>query len=67
MLAAGSEALVRALELVWDPHREVLALWLDGFSGVDVAAKIDVPYNTIRSRFHRGRTQAAALEQEIGL
>ena len=68
MLAAGSEALVRALESVWDPHREVVALWLEGFSGVEIAAKLDIPYNTVRSRLHRGRAQVlTALEQELGL
>ncbi|WP_181197318.1 RNA polymerase sigma factor [Enhygromyxa salina] len=68
MLAAGSEALVRALESVWDSYREVVALWLEGFSAVEIAAELSVPYNTVRSRLHRGRTQAlAALEQELGL
>lgn len=38
MLATGSEALARAVEQVWEPHRAVLLLWLEGYSPVEIAA-----------------------------
>ena len=68
MYAAGHEAMVRAVAAVRDPFRDVLMLWLEGFDCVEISSRLCVPYNTVRSRLHRGQAQAlAALRAEFEL
>jgi RNA polymerase sigma factor (sigma-70 family) len=65
-LAAGREAVARALEAVGDAYREAVRLWLDGRDNFQIAAALDIPYNTARSRLSRGRAQIlAALQAEL--
>lgn len=60
MLAARQEAMGRALEHVTNVYRDVLELWLVGWDDVQIAAELDIPYNTVRSRLCRGKAQVNA-------
>ncbi|PRP96055.1 sigma-70 family RNA polymerase sigma factor [Enhygromyxa salina] len=70
MLAAQHEAMERALEDVTDPYRDALVLWLEGLDNYQIAAELDIAYNTVRSRMSRGKAQLLAaivgtVEDEI--
>jgi RNA polymerase sigma factor (sigma-70 family) len=66
-LAAGHEAVERALEVVGDAYREAVRLWLEGCDNFQIAAELDIHYNTARSRLSRGRAQfLVALKEELG-
>ena len=67
MLAAGHDALRRALDQVANEYRDVVRLWLEGCDTLEIAETLAINYNTVRSRLHRGKRQTfAALELELG-
>lgn len=54
--------LERAVDRLAEPEREAVVLfYLDELSLVDVAAVLDVPAGTVKSRLHRARRQLRAL------
>jgi RNA polymerase sigma factor (sigma-70 family) len=60
MLLADHEVLDAAVAQVDEVHREVVRLSLTGRDNVEIAAELDIPYNTVRSRLGRGRAQVIA-------
>lgn len=60
MLAAGHDAMARALEHVTDHYRDVLVLQLDGRDNHQIAAELGIAYHTVRSRINRGKAQLLA-------
>ena len=67
MLAAGHDALRRALDQIADEYRGVVELWLEGANTLEIAETLGINYNTVRSRLHRGKRRTfAALELELG-
>jgi RNA polymerase sigma factor (sigma-70 family) len=64
-LAAGHEAVERALEVVGDAYRDAVRLWLEGCDNFQIAAELDIHYNTARSRLSRGRGQLDAALKEV--
>ncbi|PRP95035.1 RNA polymerase sigma factor [Enhygromyxa salina] len=67
MLAIGHEATERALAEVGEFYRSVVRLWLHGRDPMQIAAELNIPYNTVRSRLSRGLAQVrAALRAEFG-
>ena len=58
MLLVGHRAIEQAVEQVDEVHRDVVRLSLVGRDHVQIAAELDIPYNTVKSRLGRGRAQA---------
>jgi RNA polymerase sigma factor (sigma-70 family) len=53
--------LRRALARVPDPHREVVAMVLQGYGHIEISEVLGVNYNTVRSRLSRGKKHLLAL------
>ncbi|KIG12567.1 hypothetical protein DB30_01230 [Enhygromyxa salina] len=67
-LVADHDALDSAVGQVDEVYREVVRLSLIGRGNVQIAAELEVPYNTVRSRLWRGRAQVlGAARAEIGV
>ena len=50
---AGADALAAALASLAEEHREVLLLrFVDGLSLAEIAAALDIPLGTVKSRMH---------------
>ena len=68
MLAATHEVTIRALGQLTDVYAEVVALWLRGRDGVQIAEELSISYNTTRSRLRRGKAQLLEiLRDEFGV
>ena len=62
-----SRVLLAAAELNPDDHEVLVLFAWEGWSYNAIAAALDVPVGTVRSRLHRARRQlAAALSEEVG-
>lgn len=62
-----AEDLRRALDKISEPKRLVLILVeVEGYTGDEVAAMLDVPIGTVWTRLHYGRRELRALYQEDG-
>jgi RNA polymerase sigma factor (sigma-70 family) len=68
MLVTDHATLDRALEQVDDVFRPVLRLWLAGRDNVQIAAELEMNYNTVRSQLRRGqKVVIAALQAEFNV
>ncbi len=63
----NAEAVHRALAGLSPPHREVLTLFfLQDLTLEEIAAVLDVPVGTVKSRLHYARRAARAAMHEEG-
>ena len=59
------EAVQRAIRSLPGPEREAVTLYyIDGYSQAEVAAFLDVPATTVKSRLHASRFAQAAQEED---
>jgi RNA polymerase sigma factor (sigma-70 family) len=56
-----ADRLRRALAKIPDPFRDVVEMVLQGYGHVEIAQVLGVNYNTIRSRYGRGKKHLLAL------
>lgn len=61
------KALVdEALTKVQDPYDEVMRLWLAGCDNMQIARRLGINHNTVRSRLVRGKNQLFAALESLG-
>jgi RNA polymerase sigma factor (sigma-70 family) len=66
MLLADQAMIERAVEQVDEIFKDVLRLWLAGRDNVQIAAELEMNYNTVRSQLHRAqRAVLTALRAEV--
>jgi RNA polymerase sigma factor (sigma-70 family) len=66
MLVTDHAMIERALEQVDEIFRDVLRLWLAGRDNAQIAAELQMNYNTVRSQLNRGQKAAlTALRAEV--
>jgi RNA polymerase sigma-70 factor (ECF subfamily) len=61
-----ADHLRRIVAKIPDPFREVIELALHGYGHVEIARVLGVNYNTVRSRFNRGKQHLRGLLESDG-